>query len=64
MRYTNAPVILVSLVLLTQSATANVLSAGDYDNFRNLDLRMLSIGDDIYGARDQSTRNACAGLRD
>jgi hypothetical protein len=49
MRYTNAPVILVSLVLLTQSATANVLSAGDYDNFRNLDLRMLSIGDDISG---------------
>jgi hypothetical protein len=47
MRYTNAPVILVSLVLLTQSATANVLSAGDYDNFRNLDLKMLSIGDDI-----------------
>jgi len=49
MRYTNAPVILVSLVLLTQSATANVLSAGDYDNFRNLDLKMLSIGDDISG---------------
>jgi len=49
MRYTNALVILVLLVLLTQSATANVLSAGDYDNFRNLDLRMLSIGDDISG---------------
>ena len=49
MRYTNALVILVSLVLLTQSATANVLSAGDYDNFRNLDLKMLSIGDDISG---------------
>jgi len=49
MRYTNALVILVLLVLLTQSATANVLSAGDYDNFRNLDLKMLSIGDDISG---------------
>jgi hypothetical protein len=49
MRYTNALVILVSLVLLTESATANVLSAGDYDNFRNLDLKMLSIGDDISG---------------
>jgi len=49
MSYTNALVILVLLVLLTQSATANVLSAGDYDNFRNLDLKMLSIGDDISG---------------
>ena len=28
---------------------ANVLSAGDYENFRNLDLKMLSIGDDISG---------------
>ena len=36
-------------MLLTQSATANVLSAGDHDNFRNLDLKMLSIGDDISG---------------
>ena len=36
-------------MLLTKSATANVLSPGDYENFRNLDLKMLSIGDDIYG---------------
>jgi hypothetical protein len=49
MRYMGILVILVSLVLLTKSATANVLSAGDYENFRNLDLKMLSIGDDISG---------------
>ena len=49
MRYMGALVILVSLVLLTKSATANVLSPGDYENFRSLDLKMLSIGDDIYG---------------
>ena len=35
--------------MLTKSATANVLSPGDYENFRNLDLKMLSIGDDISG---------------
>ena len=49
MRYMGVIVILISLVLLTKSATANVLSPGDYENFRNLDLKMLSIGDDIYG---------------
>ena len=49
MRYIGVPVILVSLVLLTNSATANVLSPADYENFRNLDLKMLSIGDDISG---------------
>jgi hypothetical protein len=49
MRYLGVFVILASLVLLTKSATANVLSPGDYENFRNLDLKMLSIGDDIYG---------------
>jgi hypothetical protein len=49
MRYIGVLVIFVSLVLLAKSATANVLSAGDYENFRNLDLKMLSIGDDISG---------------
>jgi hypothetical protein len=49
MRYMGVLVILASLVLLTKSATANVLSPGDYENFRNLDLKMLSIGDDISG---------------
>jgi hypothetical protein len=49
MRYLGVFVILASLVLLTKSATANVLSPGDYENFRNLDLKMLSIGDDISG---------------
>ena len=49
MRYMGVLVILASLVLPTKSATANVLSAGDYENFRNLDLKMLSIGDDISG---------------
>jgi len=49
MRYMGVLVTLVSLVLLTKTVTANVLSPGDYENFRNLDLKMLSIGDDIYG---------------
>ena len=49
MRYMGALIFLTSLVLLTKSATANVLSPGDYENFRNLDLKMLSIGDDISG---------------
>jgi len=49
MRYMGVLVTLVSLVLLTKAATANVLSPGDYENFRNLDLKMLSIGDDISG---------------
>ena len=49
MRYMGALIFLTSLVLLTKSATANVLSPGDYENFRNLDLKMLSIGDDFSG---------------
>ena len=49
MRCMVALVIFASLVLPTKSATANVLSPADYENFRNLDLKMLSIGDDIYG---------------
>jgi len=49
MRYMGVLVTLVSLVLLSKAATANVLSPGDYENFRNLDLKMLSIGDDISG---------------
>ena len=49
MRFMAVLVTLLSLVLLTTSATANVLSPGDYENFRNLDLKMLSIGNDIYG---------------
>ena len=49
MRYMGVLFILTSLALLTKSAIANVLSPGDYENFRNLDLKMLSIGDDISG---------------
>ena len=49
MRYMTAFVILASLVLPTKSVTANVLGPADYENFHNLDLKMLSIGDDIYG---------------
>src|SRR5262245_1076 len=58
MRYMGILVILASLLLLTKSATANVLSASDYENFRNLDLKMLSIGDDISGlvANQSATR--------
>jgi len=59
MRYMGVLVILASLVLLTKSATANVLSASDYENFRNLDLKMLSIGDDISGlVANQSATHA------
>jgi hypothetical protein len=59
MRFMTVLVTLLSLVLLTKSATANVLSAGDYENFRNLDLKMLSIGDDISGlVADQSATHA------
>jgi hypothetical protein len=49
MRYMGVLISLVLLVLLTKTATANVLSPGDYENFRTLDLKMLSIGNDIYG---------------
>jgi hypothetical protein len=49
MRYIAAFMILASLVLPTGSAAANVLSPADYENFHNLDLKMLSIGDEIYG---------------
>jgi hypothetical protein len=34
---------------LSTPRDGNSLSPGDYENFRNLDLKMLSIGDDIYG---------------
>ena len=34
--------------LPAKSATANVLSPADYENFHNLDLKMLTIGDDLY----------------
>jgi hypothetical protein len=59
MRYMGVLAILASLVVLTKSATANVLSAGDYENFCNLDLKMLSIGDDISGlVANQSATHA------
>ena len=48
MRYMAAFVILALLVLPAKSATANVLSPADYENFHNLDLKMLTIGDDLY----------------
>ena len=49
MRYMAAFIILASLVLPAKSVTANVLSPADYENFYSLDLKMLSIGDAIYG---------------
>jgi hypothetical protein len=50
MRYMAAfIIILASLVLPAKSVTANVLSPADYENFYGLDLKMLSIGDDVYG---------------
>ena len=59
MRHMGVLVILASLVLLTKSVTANVLSPGDYENFRSLDLKMLSIGDDMSGlVTNQSATHA------
>ena len=49
MRYMAAFIILASLVLPAKLVTANVLSPADYENFYGLDLKMLSIGDDVYG---------------
>jgi hypothetical protein len=63
MRYIAALVIFASLVLPTKSATANVLSPGDYENFRNLDLKMLSIGDDISDPRPPGCRAGDADQR-
>ena len=58
MRYMAAFVILASLVLPAKSATANVLGPADYENFHNLDLKMLTIGDDLYALITEQSSGA------
>ena len=48
MRYFRALVLSASLFLPATSASANVLTPADYQSFQDLDVKMLSIGDDLY----------------
>ena len=48
MRYFRALVQSASLFLPATSASANVLTPADYQSFQDLDVKMLSIGDDLY----------------
>jgi hypothetical protein len=48
MRYFRALVLSASLLLPGTSARANVLTPADYQSFQDLDVKMLSIGDDLY----------------
>ena len=47
MCYFRALVLSASLFLPATSAGANVLTPGDYQSFQDLDVKMLSIGDDL-----------------
>ena len=48
MRYFRALVLSALLFLPVTSASANVLTPADYQSFQDLDIKMLSIGDDLY----------------
>ena len=48
MRYFRALVLSALLFLPVTSASANVLTPADYQSFQDLDVKMLSIGDDLY----------------
>lgn len=48
MRYFRALVLLATLVLPAAAAAANILTPADYQSFQDLDVRMLSLGDDLY----------------
>ena len=48
MRYFRALVVLATLVLPAAAAAANILTPADYQSFQDLDVRMLSLGDDLY----------------
>jgi hypothetical protein len=48
MRYLRALVLLASLLLPGASAVASVLTIADCQGFHDPDLKMLSIGDDLY----------------
>ena len=62
MRYLRALVLLASLLLPRASAVASVLTIAEYQGFPDPDLKMLSIGDDLYCPHNQSTRGAFAGF--
>jgi hypothetical protein len=47
-RYLRALVLFASLLLPGASAVASVLTIADYQGFHDPDLKMLSIGDDLY----------------
>jgi hypothetical protein len=49
MRYFLALVLSASLLLPATSATSNVLTPADYQSFQDLEVKMLSIADDLYG---------------
>ena len=48
MRYFGALVLTAWLFLPVAFAGANVLTPADYQSFQDLDVKMLSIGDDLY----------------
>ena len=48
MWYFRALVFSLSFLLPLGSAGANVLTPADYQNYQDLDVKMLSIGDDLY----------------
>jgi hypothetical protein len=48
MRYFRALILSASLLLPATCARANVLTPADYQSFQDLDVKMLSIGDDLY----------------
>jgi hypothetical protein len=64
MRYLRALVLLASLLLPGASAVASVLTIADYQGFHDPDLKMLSIGYDLYALITKSTCGAFAGLPD
>ncbi len=48
MCYFRALVFSVSFLLSLESAGANVLTPADYQSFQDLDVKTLSVGDDLY----------------
>ena len=61
MRYFGALVLSAWLFLPVAPASANVLTPADYQSFQDLDVKMLSIGDDLYAL---VTSQPQAGARD
>ena len=61
MRYFGALVLTAWLFLPVAFASANVLTPADYQSFQDLDVKLLSIGDDLYAL---VTSQPQAGARD